>query len=156
MSIVKLEVKEEKIRASIDALDLSDIISKLVHQYNWQHKHAIIISQMYRNFLLLNAKYGEKYQLSPSEEMDEIWHLHILDTQKYRRDCDAIFGKYLDHNPMSFKGDIKANFAETAKSFNKMLELYRKEFNIEELYQIRGTCAKLLSFLKGFFKRRNR
>jgi hypothetical protein len=153
MSIAKLETREEKIRDFIDSLDLSDIISKLVHQYNWQHKHAVIVVHMYKNFLFLNAKYGEKYKLTPSEEIDEIWHLHILETKKYRKDCYAIFGKYFDHNPMSFKGDIKANYTEMAQSFNKMLELYRKEFNNAELYQIRGLFAKLLSFFKGVLKR---
>ena len=28
-----------------------------------------------------------------------IWHNHILDTAKYREDCDTLFGKFMDHWP---------------------------------------------------------
>ncbi|MBF4254538.1 hypothetical protein EA007_27345, partial [Vibrio anguillarum] len=29
----------------------------------------------------------------------EIWHMHILDTRAYMRDCDTLFGEYLHHYP---------------------------------------------------------
>lgn len=154
MNVVAIEVAENKVKESIYSLDLSNITSKLVKQYNWRHKHAIAVINMYKNFLFLNAKYGKKYNLTPSKEIDEIWHLHILDTKKYRRDCEMIFGKYFDHGPTSFEGDVKANLTEMSNSFNKMAELYRQEFDNAELYQIRGFFAKLMSFFKGIFKNR--
>lgn len=152
MNVVAFDVAENKVKEYIYSLDLSSIAKKLVKQYNWRHEHVIAVIKMYKNFLFLNVKYGKKYNLTPSEEIDEIWHLHILDTKNYRRDCEMIFGKYFDHNPMSFDGDVKANFAEMSQSFNKMVELYRKEFANDELYQIRGFFAKLMSFFKGIFK----
>lgn len=35
----------------------------------------------------------------PCKIVDEIWHQHILDTAAFREDCDAIFGRFLDHFP---------------------------------------------------------
>ena len=35
----------------------------------------------------------------PCKIVDEIWHQHILDTAAYRDDCDALFGRFLDHFP---------------------------------------------------------
>ena len=32
-------------------------------------------------------------------DVDEFWHQHILDTRKYRDDCENIFGHYMDHTP---------------------------------------------------------
>jgi len=34
-----------------------------------------------------------------SKDVDEFWHTHILQTMKYHRDCETVFGKYLHHNP---------------------------------------------------------
>lgn len=38
-------------------------------------------------------------QLVPNGDIDEIWHMHILDTRAYMQDCDALFGGYLHHYP---------------------------------------------------------
>jgi hypothetical protein len=35
----------------------------------------------------------------PCHLVDDIWHQHILDTIAYREDCDATFGRFLDHFP---------------------------------------------------------
>jgi hypothetical protein len=48
----------------------------------------------YKNFLWLLRKYHDKYEyIPPSIEIDEIWHHHILDTTKYHKDMDDIFGE---------------------------------------------------------------
>ena len=28
-----------------------------------------------------------------------MWHTHLLDTAKYRADCDHLFGRFMDHFP---------------------------------------------------------
>lgn len=38
-------------------------------------------------------------QLVPNADIDEIWHMHILDTRAYMDDCNALFGEYLHHYP---------------------------------------------------------
>jgi hypothetical protein len=52
----------------------------------------------YRKFLALHLMYPET-DIVPCKIVDEIWHQHILDTAAYRADCDAIFGRFLDHFP---------------------------------------------------------
>ncbi len=36
---------------------------------------------------------------NPLLDVDEVWHLHILHTKRYRRDCRRIFGYFLHHVP---------------------------------------------------------
>ena len=31
----------------------------------------------------------------PSKLVDLVWHEHVLDTQRYQRDCLKMFGKYV-------------------------------------------------------------
>src|SRR5260370_1007803 len=34
-----------------------------------------------------------------TDDVDQVWHAHILHTIQYRSDRDRIFGEYLDHRP---------------------------------------------------------
>lgn len=36
----------------------------------------------------------------PTVDIDDVWHLHVLDTSRYMKDCEAIFGEYLHHTPV--------------------------------------------------------
>lgn len=74
--------------------------------------------------------------MPPSEEVDEFWHNHILDTQKYHQDCDMIFGKYLHHYPY-FGIDDKSNELDLQKAFDHMQELHKKEFG-DCIYRVRS------------------
>jgi hypothetical protein len=131
----------------IQQLDFTNIINKLINHMGWSKKHTIEASKMYRNFLFLQRKYGHLYTLPPSEDIDEFWHMHILDTEQYRKDCEAIFGRYLDHYP--YLGiDKDSNFSDLEKAFTKLQELYGLEFHGEQILEVRGTWAKLIAFLK--------
>jgi len=139
-----LPLKEAK--TYIDAIDFSQIINKLERQYGWDPHEAADICDMYRNFLYLQKKYGQTHALPPSEEIDEFWHMHILDTKKYRRDCELIFGYYLDHYPY-FGIDEKTSLNDLEAAFGTMQELYVKEFGTP-IYEIRSWISKLSSFVK--------
>lgn len=52
----------------------------------------------YQRYMAVTKALGG-IQLVPNADIDEIWHMHILDTRAYMRDCDALFGEYLHHYP---------------------------------------------------------
>ncbi|WP_206957014.1 glycine-rich domain-containing protein [Trinickia acidisoli] len=85
---------------AIDELDFSQIKAKLMHRRDG----VIALRQVeraeagYRQFLKLAAKHPDA-PIVPSEEVDEFWHMHILDTQRYSADCERIFGYMIHHNP---------------------------------------------------------
>ena len=133
-----------KARSYIYSIDFSNIIHKMVKHQGWLYKDAQKTCQLYRNYLFLKRKYGSKHALPPSKDIDEFWHLHILDTKSYRQDCVAIFGEYLDHYPY-FGIDKTSNFDDLNQAFSKMQELHEHEFG-EKIYQSRSLISKLLFF----------
>lgn len=50
--------------------------------------------------------------------IDILWHYHILDTERYERDCNAIYGKMLHHYPY-FGMEGKADAKNFVNSFDK-------------------------------------
>lgn len=99
-------------RSKIAALDLECVFNQLVGPvetggYEWPHKEARQAVNDYREFLIdtleleiqLTDDYPQDARAWPSKAVDIVWHTHILFTEKYFEDCDAIFGHYLHHRP---------------------------------------------------------
>ena len=57
----------------------------------------------YKKFLALKAAESDFYAalLSPSPQVDEVWHAHILDTLAYKEACEAMLGAggFIHHDP---------------------------------------------------------
>lgn len=136
----------------IDHLDFSNIINKMIHHQGWRKSDAHQVCKMYKNYLYLRKKYDSQYALPPSEEIDEFWHNHILDTKQYRIDCEKIFGYYLDHYPY-FGIDNTTTLTDLENAFAITQQLYYQEFG-EPIYQVKNVYSKLISFLKNIFKRK--
>ena len=139
----------------INSIDFTAIIDKLVNQMGWLQSHALETCDLYRKFLILKKKYGHLYNLPPSEDIDEFWHMHILDTKAYRKDCDIIFDHYLDHYP--YLGiDENSNLGDLEIAFQKTQELFALEFGGLEILEIRGFWAKMRSFLCVLFAKKSK
>ena len=81
----------------------------------------------------LTEKYVEEYirfltliyfsntTLTPSEEVDQVWHVHQALTLEYEKFCDEIFGKFISHSPST--GGLENN--------ERYKEIYR---NTKEFY----------------------
>lgn len=85
----------------IKNLDLEPIIVKAIDSeegYGWSLELAQQIAEQYRKYLTLCLDYANK-AIVPAKIIDDFWHLHILDTQKYAEDCQVIFGYFLHHFP---------------------------------------------------------
>ena len=137
----------ESAKTYINSIDFSMIIDKIVRTKGWKKRRVLQICELYRHFLFLKKKYGmDDAALPPSEEIDEFWHNHILDTKKYRHDCEQIFGFYLDHYP--YLGmDGKTNWNDLRRFFETTQELHFKEFG-SYIPDVRFSLSKRL---KRFF-----
>jgi len=95
-----LVCSKETARKNIWALDLSPIMFKLMAEKDgkgWDRARTLSAVEEYRRFLYLTVTRTET--IVPSHDADEVWHAHILDTAKYREDCQEAFGFFLDHFP---------------------------------------------------------
>jgi len=107
--------------ARLSAIDFGPIAYKLMNPEEgegWTLERATQAIEDYRRFLFLMQHYPER-KIVPSREADQVWHTHILDTAKYREDCDTVFGRFIDHWPyFGLKDadehqDLQDSFAET-------------------------------------------
>ena len=93
----------------------------------WDFEYAKKVSTEYRKFLVLSLINPNK-TIVPSTIIDDFWHLHILDTRKYQKDCEDSFGKFLHHFPyFGMRGDNDEK--NLINSWNETLNLYEKEFS---------------------------
>ena len=84
----------------ISRLDLSFVRRKVIEKLGWTSEKAEQVELEYKRFLYALARKRQEDLISPpTPEVDEFWHQHILDTRKYREDCEMVFGHYIDHTP---------------------------------------------------------
>jgi hypothetical protein len=86
-------------------LDLSKVRANLQSRRYWDaSKNINLIDKEYRLFLYLIATNYKQTIVPWSDDLDELWHEHILDTKKYQEDCQKIFGRFIHHDPHLPKG----------------------------------------------------
>lgn len=109
-------------RNAIDQLNLRPIVAELIDEGTFTREEAFIVEREYRRFLQLRVLYPGKL-IVPTNEVDKFWHTHILDTEKYRKDCGLVFETYQDHDP-----HLKNGTPEHERGVKNREELYRLAF----------------------------
>jgi len=109
----------------IMALDLQIITENMQTKKGWEKIKAEQVEKQYRRFLLLCVE--NPNEVLPSEDLDEYWEMHILDTRKYAADCMNAFGFFLHHVPnakVRVKGltqdDLINRFETTKARYSEM------------------------------------
>jgi len=64
---------------------------------DWSHGKREMEAARYERFLALAAK-RPGLRATPTRDIDELWHLHMLHPVAYHRDCMRIFGRIFDHD----------------------------------------------------------
>jgi hypothetical protein len=109
--------------------NLDDVCMKLADTNEgpgYNQAHIDLMVGEYRKFLALQLAHPEA-PIVPCGIVDEIWHRHILDTAAYRRDSEAIFGRFLDHYPyFGMRSAVEAE--ELNDAYAETLGLYRDAF----------------------------
>lgn len=90
----------EQALASTVAWDFSLAIEKILDTKGgeWTRVRAEKAVHNYKRYMAVTKALGG-LQMVPNGDIDEIWHMHILDTRAYVDDCNALFGEYLHHYP---------------------------------------------------------
>ena len=77
----------------------------------WSKRHTYAVIEEYRRFLYLAAT-GES-AVTPSDHVDEAWHLHLTYTRHYWDElCGRILGKPLHHDPTEGGTAQQAHFKD--------------------------------------------
>lgn len=95
-------VSEGAMARRIDDLDLSSVKERLSEE-GWDGERIRRAVLAYRQFLYL---YGiGTHPIVPwSDDLDQVWHAHILQMRKYEEDCRQLFGETLYHDTAMKRG----------------------------------------------------
>ena len=126
----------DEVIAAIHAIDLESVKRRAMDPElgeGWSREYADSVEAAYRNFLTMLVKYpAEAEDILLSEDVDEFWHTHILQTRKYADDCQRAFGSFLHHNP-DLGERTPAMEERRAALMTKTRSLYEREFGNAEL-----------------------
>lgn len=100
---------------------------RLARENSWSHEFSIRSILEYKRFIFLICI--SEHPLTPSDQVDQVWHLHLIYTQSYWEDfCGKVLKRKIQHGPT--KGGISEkdkfnNYYEQTK------ELYKRKFDKE-------------------------
>jgi hypothetical protein len=94
--------------------------ARLARENGWSVAYAQRVVREYGRFLYLAAKAG--HGVTPSDEVDQAWHLHLTYTRHYWGVlCDEILGTTLHHGPTAggaVEGQLyRARYRDTLASY---------------------------------------
>ncbi len=97
--------------SKVEALNLEPVTMQLVNFCGWSEPRARAAERRYRRFYFLKALFPGK-SASPSDEIDQYWHQHIINTAKYAIDCMNVAGVFLHHDFLSPDDPVDAKTLE--------------------------------------------
>ncbi len=101
---------------AIEELDLTNVMQRLQSPpprgKAWTPEQAKDAEKWYRRFLTITLKHPTEVT-APNEDVDEIWHMHVLDMKQYEEDTTRIFGHVLYHKPTFGQFDLTQQFNTT-------------------------------------------
>jgi hypothetical protein len=117
---------------------MDKIIELTKSTYEWSDDYANLVFVEYERFLLLRLT---NENLSPSEDIDKLWHTHILCSKHYETYCQEKFNKFIHHDAIdSIESDDKT--PRINRITNTLIE-YKKQFgNYNEIVWSTETIKK--------------
>ena len=101
--------------------------ARLARENGWTLAFAGRVVQEYKRFLFLTAAAG--HPVTPSEEVDQAWHLHMVYTRSYwDRLCGEVLGRPLHHGPTEGGAAENTKFRDW---YARTLQSYRHHFGAE-------------------------
>jgi hypothetical protein len=104
-----------------DALPFS---ARLCRENMWSEEYASRCIHEYKRFLYLVAL--SECELTPSDQIDQVWHLHLLYTKSYWIDlCQKTMGCQLHHLPTKGGGKELARFkSQYQRTLNRYADVF--------------------------------
>ncbi|HYE60646.1 MAG TPA: hypothetical protein VD997_01500 [Phycisphaerales bacterium] len=100
---------------------------RLARENGWSEAFAQRVTAEYKRFLFLIAEAG--HPVTPSEQVDQAWHLHMVYTRSYWTDlCQGVVGRPLHHTPTEGGPGEDRKFEQW---YTRTLESYRRLFGEE-------------------------
>jgi hypothetical protein len=104
---------------------MRQIVARAADRNGWDRRQTEEAVREYRRYLLLRYLHPGIRIAGINREADLLWHEHIIDTDKYRQDCERIFGGVLAHEPFYDEPDFPP---EQDPALQDASRIYQQEF----------------------------
>jgi hypothetical protein len=126
MEKIQLLEKLECMRIEPDGARLT-FVARLAQENDWSLVYANRVMQEYRRFLFLAATCG--HPTTPSDEVDQAWHLHLTYSRHYWETlCGEILKRPLHHGPTAGGESEGKRYRD---QYQRTLEAYAEAFGEE-------------------------
>jgi len=105
---------------------LLDFTARLARENGWSRNYADRAVQEYRRFAYIAVM--APHEVTPSDEVDQVWHLHLTYSRHYWGPWTEALGRKLHHGPTNGGSDEAARFE---KNYQATLESYFQVFGEE-------------------------
>ncbi len=112
-----MKLTRERKGLGLPNLDFFNLKQRIAKKFDWTPNQIDRAVEEYRRFLAL-CKENPQLKVCPSESVDEVWHLHILDTARYQSDCAQYFGYFLHHEPC-LNGNAEVDKENTIRLYSE-------------------------------------
>ena len=101
-------------------------ISRLERENGWSNTYALKAFKEYKKFMYLCSISDE--QLTPSDQVDQVWHTHLVYTKSYWNEfCPKVLKQKIHHNPTTGGKDqrdlYKNNYQKTLSIYTEIYKL---------------------------------
>jgi hypothetical protein len=143
------ELWKRLIQLKLDVLGATfSFTDRLTRENRWMKEYTLRVIEEYRKFLFLCAV--SKRPITPSDPIDQAWHLHLTYTKSYWNDlCEGILKKPLHHNPTQGGGQERNRLTEY---YNYTFTQYRHYFQQEpppDIWQDANTRFSEIHFVRA-------
>jgi hypothetical protein len=128
-----MTIEQQELWQKIDRFELDDphvsfsFSDRLARENGWSISFSISAIQEYKKFIFLICI--SDHPLTPSDQVDQVWHLHLLYTHSYWIDmCKRLLKRDIHHGPTKGGNTERAKFKSW---YQETKDLYRRTFNHE-------------------------
>ncbi|MBA4053389.1 MAG: hypothetical protein C0490_01630 [Marivirga sp.] len=100
---------------------------RLARENGWSYEFSVRAIEEYKKFIYLICLSDQP--ITPSDEVDQVWHLHLIYTNSYWKEfCGNILNREIHHGPTRGGQTEKIKYSN---SYRSTFEQYRKVFQEE-------------------------
>jgi hypothetical protein len=95
----------------------------ITHENHWSPNYAQRVIEEYKKMLLIAA--ATQIPLTPSKDVDKVWHTHLLQTKSYWQMCEKVFNMPIHHQLPQGDQPLAQTQADAKKTYQQTLTRYR-------------------------------
>lgn len=119
---------QQELWQRLEAFELDDVTSsftfsdRLARENSWSIEYCLRAILEYKKFIFLSCVRNQP--LTPSDEIDQVWHLHLLYTHSYWIEmCQDTINRQIHHGPtrgIEERGVFKDQYQQTLDDYTEI------------------------------------